>query len=105
MDQLTLQSPSNERSEHSSAARRRLCTNWVQVLANMNMPDPIFLTRAQVAELTGARTRRRQIEVLVRNGVRHTINAAGWPVVTRAAVEGQPEQPQIAGWTPNKRAA
>lgn len=37
---------------------------------------PMFLTRAEVAELTGAKLRRRQISVLVRNGIRHTINAA-----------------------------
>ena len=48
----------------------------------------LFLTRAEVAELTGARTKRRQISVLVRNGVRHTINAAGWPMVARAVIEG-----------------
>lgn len=69
------------------------------------MTDTLFLSRSQVAELTGARTRRRQIDVLVRNGIRHTINASGWPVVTRAAVEGHAEPAQTAGWTPNKKAA
>lgn len=69
------------------------------------MTDTLFLSRSQVAELTGARTRRRQIDVLVRNGIRHTINASGWPVVTLAAVEGRHEQEQTPKWTPNKRAA
>ena len=67
----------------------------------------LFLSRAEVAELTGAHIKRRQIDVLVRNGIRHTINAAGWPMVTRAAVEGgaqsQAEQPRT--WKPNKAAA
>lgn len=65
----------------------------------------LFLTRAEVAELTGAHIKRRQIAVLVRNGVRHTINAAGWPMVTRAAVEGRAEPAQDAKtWKPNKAA-
>lgn len=56
----------------------------------MPVPDPqtgTFLTREEVAELTGARTRRRQIEVLQNNGLRHVINAAGWPVVPRSAID------------------
>lgn len=62
----------------------------------------MFLTRSQVRELTGAATRARQIEVLRRNGVPFVINAAGWPVVTVAAVEGQrgPEAVAPAGWQP-----
>ena len=58
----------------------------------MIIDRPMFLPRAEVAELTGAKLRRRQISVLVRNGIRHTINAAGWPMVARAAVEtGSPD--------------
>ncbi|MCQ4164682.1 DUF4224 domain-containing protein [Tahibacter harae] len=38
--------------------------------------------------MTGAKTRARQIANLRQNGIRHTINAAGWPVVARAVVEG-----------------
>lgn len=55
----------------------------------MNAPERMFLTRAEVAELTGAHLKRTQVSVLVRNGIRHTINAAGWPMVTRYAVEGR----------------
>lgn len=71
----------------------------------MIIDRPMFLTRAEVAELTGAKLRRRQISVLVRNGIRHTINAAGWPMVARAAVEGgaQSDAPAKA-WKPNKAA-
>ena len=41
-----------------------------------------------MAELTGAHTKRRQIQNLARNGIPHTINAAGWPVVMWSAVDG-----------------
>lgn len=54
----------------------------------------MFLTRDQVAELTGAKTRARQIANLRQNGIRHTINAAGWPVVTVAVVEGTTKRPE-----------
>ena len=66
----------------------------------------IFLTRDEIAELTGAKLKRRQISVLVRNGIRHSINAAGWPMVTRAAVEGgaQSEAHAHRAWKPNKAA-
>ena len=68
------------------------------------MSEPLFLTREEVAELTGAHVKRRQIAVLVRNGIRHTINAAGWPMVTRAAVEGGAESTAPKAWKPNKAA-
>lgn len=65
----------------------------------------MFLSRDEVAELTGAKTKRLQIAVLVRNGTRHTINAAGWPVVTRSAIEGDRQAEQDAkGWKPRKAA-
>lgn len=40
---------------------------------------------------------------LRRNGIRHYVDAYGWPVVTRAAVEGQSdvEKPKVP-WKPNK---
>ncbi|MNM06947.1 hypothetical protein D3C81_169750 [compost metagenome] len=41
-----------------------------------------------VAELTGAHNRSRQIQTLARNGIPHMINASGWPVVVWAAVDG-----------------
>lgn len=56
--------------------------------------EQMFLTHEQVGELTGARTRKRQLENLRSNGIRHTINAAGWPVVTVAAVEGRAQAKQ-----------
>ena len=54
----------------------------------------MFLTREEVAALTGAKTRKRQIANLRQNCIRHTINAAGWPVVARAVVEGTAKREQ-----------
>lgn len=64
----------------------------------------LFLTRAEVAELTGAKLKQRQIAVLQRNGIRHTLNAAGWPVVTRTAIEGDAVLAAPAPWKPRKAA-
>ncbi|WP_175252906.1 MULTISPECIES: DUF4224 domain-containing protein [unclassified Pseudomonas] len=43
-----------------------------------------FLSHEQVCELTGAKIRAKQIEVLRRNGIPHTIKANGWPCVIAA---------------------
>lgn len=66
----------------------------------------LFLTRDEVSELTGAKTKRLQVRVLIQNGIRHTINAAGWPMVTRAAIEGGAHSPetQPKAWKPRKAA-
>ena len=47
-----------------------------------------FLSEDDVATLTGAKTKSKQIQVLRRNGVPFFVNAAGRPVVARVAVEG-----------------
>lgn len=60
----------------------------------------LCLTRAEIAELTRAHTRRRQLAFLRANGIRHYIDDHGRPVVTRAAVEGEREQAQDRGWKP-----
>lgn len=66
----------------------------------------LCLSRDEIAELTRAQTRRRQVAFLVRNGIRHYVDAYGWPVVTRSAVEGNQSAAQDAGptWKPNKAA-
>ena len=59
----------------------------------MSETSSLFLTsgsQGQVAELTGAHTRKKQLLVLRQNGIRHTLNAAGWPVVPRSAIDGTP---------------
>lgn len=56
-----------------------------------------------VAALTGAHTKRGQIKNLAQNGVRHTVNAAGWPVVLWSAVDGTAKAgtESTPGWTSN----
>ena len=49
--------------------------------------DDLFLGRHEVELLTGAKRKRRQCEVLAKNGIWHAINAAGWPVVPRKAIQ------------------
>jgi hypothetical protein len=61
------------------------------------MSDSLFLTpgsHGQVAEMTGAHTRAGQLRNLRQNGIRHTVNAAGWPVVAISAVEGHKAKPE-----------
>lgn len=53
------------------------------------MSDPLFLTDDELAELTGRRVRRLQIEALRKMMIPFRVNALGRPVVTRAAVLGQ----------------
>lgn len=73
------------------------------------MSTRTFLDPADIATLTGIRTgkcgktrEQRQVEQLARMGVPHYINAAGRPIVARAAVEGQASSatPAPAGWEP-----
>lgn len=53
----------------------------------------IFLTRDEVAELTGRKIKARQIEHLHSLGLVFWINAHGVPVVPRAAIEGRTDRP------------
>lgn len=65
----------------------------------------LCLSRTEIAELTRAQTRKRQVDFLRRNGIRHYVDAHGWPVVTRAAVEGQRDTAHdTQPWKSNKAA-
>lgn len=65
----------------------------------------LCLSRTEIAELTRAQTKARQLAFLRKNGIRHYVDAHGWPVVTRAAVEGQHDQVQAkTPWKSNKAA-
>ncbi|QEE24541.1 DUF4224 domain-containing protein [Rhodanobacter glycinis] len=65
----------------------------------------ITLTRDEIAELTRCKLKAGQLAFLRTNGVRHYVDGHGWPVVTRAAVEGEKDQAQaVASWKPNKAA-
>ncbi|MFQ6309868.1 DUF4224 domain-containing protein [Lysobacter capsici] len=69
----------------------------------MGAAERLFLTpgsHGEVAELTGARTKAGQIRNLQQNGMRHSINAAGWPVVSVSAVEGTGVERDPKAWTP-----
>jgi len=65
----------------------------------------LCLSREELAELTRTRLKRKQVEFLRKNGIRHYIDDHGWPVVTRAAVEGERDHTQPAtAWKSNKAA-
>lgn len=53
------------------------------------MTEPLFLTDAELAELTGRKRRYLQIDALRRMLIPFHVNARGRPIVTRAAVQGQ----------------
>lgn len=69
----------------------------------MPMDSIVFLTQAEIRQLTGAGTKAGQIANLCRNGIRHTIKANGWPAVLASAVQGSmPESAEKPTWTPRK---
>lgn len=63
-----------------------------------------FLSPAEVAQLTGRKHAKLQIDNLRKNGIPFTVNASGRPIVNRDNLIGQPkpqkikQQPQ---WQPN----
>jgi hypothetical protein len=60
----------------------------------------IVLSREEVRQLARSATRAGQVKFLRQNGIRHYVDAHGWPVVLRAAVEGGDAKPKKAGWQP-----
>jgi len=65
----------------------------------------LCLTREELAELTRCKFKAGQVAFLVKNGIRHYLDGRGWPVVTRAAVEGERDTAQApARWKSNKAA-
>lgn len=66
----------------------------------------LCLSRSEIAELTGTPIRRRQVAFLVKNGIRHYLDANDRPVVLRSAVESTPAAAQDVAmpWKPNKAA-
>jgi len=63
----------------------------------------MFLSSQDITELTGRKTKSRQIEALLRMGLPFWVNAIGKPVVTLTALEGRREQPQEKPWTPQRK--
>lgn len=69
------------------------------------MGGELCLSRDEVRELARSPIKARQVAFLRSNGIRHYLDAHGWPVVLRAAVEGGDTAPSAAkAWKPNKAA-
>lgn len=65
----------------------------------------LVLSRREMAELCRTPQRARQVAFLRANGIRHYVDAHGWPVVLRSAVEGDSRAATAApAWKPNKAA-
>lgn len=60
----------------------------------------MFLNSEELAILTGRKNKSNQIQALRKMGITFFVNACGRPVVTRAAVEGTPEQTVQPMWSP-----
>lgn len=58
----------------------------------------MFLTPEEIAELTGRKVKRLQIEQLRTMGIPFYINAVGRPVVVCSVLEGKKEPPQRPKW-------
>ena len=70
------------------------------------MADGLALSKKEVAQLCRTPQRARQIAFLLQNGIRHYLDAHGWPVVLRSTVDGTPahDHPAPTTWRPNKAA-
>ena len=70
------------------------------------MADSPYLSRDDIKDLTRTPQRKRQAEFLRNNGIRHYLDAHGWPVVLWSAIEGrqEPAKPAAPEWEPNKAA-
>jgi hypothetical protein len=62
----------------------------------------LCLSRQEVRELTRTPIRKRQVAFLMRNGIRHYIDAYGWPVVLRQMVMPESTKPTVPEWRSNK---
>lgn len=59
---------------------------------------PTFLTSDDIAELTGRKTKSKQIEALRSMGLPFWVNPIGRPVVATVAIEGRKEAPIEKTW-------
>lgn len=63
------------------------------------------LSRTEIRDLTGTPQRVRQVRFLVDNGIRHYLDAHGWPVVLRSTIEHTHSAAEpVTDWKPNKAA-
>lgn len=71
----------------------------------MLMTTSLCLTRTEITELCRTPRKAGQLAFLRQNGIRHYLDAHGWPVITRAAVGLAPaleERQSIPKWRSNK---
>lgn len=70
------------------------------------MADEIALSKKEVRDLCRTPLKARQIAFLRQNGIRHYLDAHGFPVVLRSTIDGtQPQDQQvIKTWKSNKAA-
>lgn len=64
----------------------------------------LVLSREEVRDLCRSPQRARQAAFLRKNGIRHYLDAYGWPVVLRATVEGVESAAPAPAWKSNKAA-
>lgn len=64
----------------------------------------LILSRDEVRALCRTRLRVGQVKFLRQNGIRHYLDAHGWPVVLRATVEGEQSSAPARAWKSNKAA-
>ena len=63
----------------------------------------LILSRNEVRQLARSATRAGQVKFLRQNGIRHYVDAHGWPVVLRASVDGsEPTKAKKPTWQPGK---
>ncbi|HHA2904298.1 TPA: DUF4224 domain-containing protein [Stenotrophomonas maltophilia] len=68
------------------------------------MANQLCLSRDEIRELCRSPRRATQVRFLQQNGIRHYLDAYGWPVVLRSAV-GEPvqkQEPVPLTWVSNK---
>ena len=73
-------------------------------MMNRSNPAGIALSRDEVHELCRTMRKAGQVRFLCANGIRHYVDAHGWPVVLRAHVEGTKDAAQSLRWKSNKAA-
>ncbi len=64
----------------------------------------LVLSRDEVRDLCRSPRKARQAAFLRANGIRHYLDAHGWPVVLRATVEGSESTAPAPAWKSNKAA-
>ena len=71
------------------------------IFHNREIKAKMFLTPEEIAELTGRKVKRLQVEQLRTMGIPFFVNAVGRPIVVRSVLEGKKEAPQRPKWQSN----